>query len=33
LLVLKAEAHSKEGKLLATAHNHSLVIPNENLKK
>lgn len=33
LLVIKAEARSKEGKLLATAHNHSLVISDENLKK
>jgi uncharacterized protein (TIGR00369 family) len=33
LLVLKAEAHSKGGKLLATAQNHSLVISDENLKK
>jgi uncharacterized protein (TIGR00369 family) len=33
VLVLKAEAYSQAGKLLATAHSHSLVIAEENLKK
>lgn len=33
LLVLKAEALSKAGRLLATAHSHSLVMGEEGLRK
>lgn len=33
LLVLKAEVHSKEGKLIASASSHSLIISEQNLKK
>jgi acyl-coenzyme A thioesterase PaaI-like protein len=31
LLVLRAEAHSKDGKLIATATNHSMVLPQAKL--
>ena len=33
LLVLKAEAHTKAGKLVATATSHSLISSDEHLKK
>lgn len=32
VLILRAEARNKEGKLIATANNHSLVMPEANLK-
>jgi len=31
LLVLRAEAHSKDGKLIATATNHSMILPQAKL--
>ncbi len=33
ILLLKAEAKSKSGKLIATASNHSLIVSDNNLKK
>jgi len=32
LLVLKAEAHTRDGKLIATSSNHSLILSDEQLK-
>lgn len=33
VLLLKAEAHTKDGKLVATASNHGLIVTDTNLKR